>query len=128
MILSRFGVGSSAQFKAAFGRVFHTFGTGEMLMDQNRALQGLFADAGLYSYTCFEQLGMPHAAPLSAALVYGPSSTAARANGAPKHEQLPQTDCDDPEAARQKPDTPPPVEALDRMAAFIVDVFAAAPQ
>ncbi|KAJ1457515.1 Alpha/Beta hydrolase protein [Pelagophyceae sp. CCMP2097] len=88
----------------ALPNVFHCYGTGEELLDQNRALRSRF-EAGGAAYEAYELPGEFHVAPLFASVVYGPSPPPPAAATADK----------DPEAA----ESPPPVVALEKMAAFI---------
>jgi acetyl esterase/lipase len=95
--------------KAACPRVFHCYGTGEELMDQNRALRANLEAAG-GMYEALELEGMPHVSPLFAAPVYGASPASeggedveAAAGGGNGGDDVP----------------PAPVQGLNAIAAYI---------
>jgi len=116
-----------AELAAALPRTLVTFGTGEELLDQQRAFCRHLREAGV-PMDVYEQQAMPHVAPVFASLAYGHSqprcelgsgSGPLAAGGSMAACLLQGADLEAQEEA------PPPVEANNRIERFVASVWQA---
>ena len=112
-----------AEIAAALPRTLITFGTGEALLDQQRAFVTKLQQARV-QLDVYEQIGMPHVAPMFAAVAYGPTEPQYKIGGgggtAASHTAGSAPLLDDQGLPKQPQ---PPVEALNRIERFVASIW-----